>query len=92
MNGIISFNDLSSTYEITNTTNQPLLAVYAADFNISQVGNVYYRESVDPAVLMNVTAEVREKYDASFNASHMIIATWEMVPAYSDPNLVCFQK
>ncbi|XP_065664018.1 uncharacterized protein LOC100210520 isoform X3 [Hydra vulgaris] len=91
-NGIISLNGFFNESTAYSVSNVPLLAVYAADFNTSQIGNVYYRESVDPTDLMMITNILKNNsldYNSSlFNASHLVVATWDMVPSYLNPNLM----
>ncbi|XP_065683052.1 uncharacterized protein LOC100210520 isoform X2 [Hydra vulgaris] len=91
-NGIISFNDFFKESSAFTDSNVPLLAVYAADFITSQIGNVYYRESFDPIDLMMVTNILKnnslDSNNSLFNPSHLVVATWDMVPSFDNPNLM----
>ena len=62
-------------------TNKRLIAPYWADIDTRKGGDVWYRESTDPALLGNVSNEITSAFPQyhSFKASWLFIATWDSV-------------
>ncbi|KAH9505371.1 hypothetical protein Btru_058534 [Bulinus truncatus] len=89
-NGVISFFKELSDYRPENfplQENTPIIAAYWADVDISKpndTGNVWYRETRDPAALANATNEIRAYHSAykNFRAYWVFVATWDEVGFY----------
>jgi len=87
-NGVISFG---SRYNVRTPLSFPLsgnnkiIAPYWADVDTRRTGNVYYRQTTDPSLLMRTTSEIRAAYPRSLNTtiSNLLIATWDKVGYYS---------
>ena len=71
--------------------NADVIAPYWSDFDITQSGNIYFKETVDAQALKTISAEVG-KFDTrmnKFTPHWAFIATWENVQRYGDNSEVC---
>ncbi|XP_025111782.1 sushi domain-containing protein 2-like isoform X2 [Pomacea canaliculata] len=89
-NGAITFfNDLR-TYRPENfpLNNTPIIAPYWADVDVLVGGTVWYRQTVDAAILRLAENEVRNYSSAfrKFRANWAFIATWDRVGFYGAIN------
>jgi len=87
-NGIISFND---RYNARTPLPLPLsgfpmiIAPYWADVDTREIGQVFYRQTIDPSLLARATSEIRAAFPDSQNLTiqNLLIATWSRVGYYS---------
>ena len=85
-NGIISLNN---SYNHWNPTSLPIndtqfIAPYWADFDLTATGNVFYRQTRDPALLARATNEIQAAFPMSENVivTNLLIVTWDAVGYY----------
>jgi len=86
-NGVIS---LGGRYSTSTPLSFPLrgtdkiIAPYWADVDTRGTGNIYYRQTTDPDLLIRATSEIRESYPISLNLAitNIFIATWDSVGYY----------
>ena len=62
-------------------TNVQLIAPYWADFDLRTTGNIFYRQTRDPALLDRATNEIQAAFPASENVKviNLVIVTWDSV-------------
>ena len=87
-NGLLSFgqpyaNVTSATFPLPGP---PLIAPLWADVDTREVGEVFFRETNDPALIENITMTIREGLIrlGPFVPSHLFIATWSSVGYYDN--------
>ncbi|XP_073459882.1 uncharacterized protein [Aquarana catesbeiana] len=82
-NGLLSFSTPVSQYRpqsLPVAFGNPFLAIFWADVDNRLAGDIYYRESTDPALLSRATADVRTYFQAvNFSAQWVFVATWHRV-------------
>ncbi|XP_077312589.1 uncharacterized protein LOC143933542 isoform X4 [Lithobates pipiens] len=82
-NGLISFSSPISQYipqALPVAYGNPFLAIFWADVDNRVTGDIYYRESTDPALLSRATSDVRSYFHAvNFTAQWVFVATWHRV-------------
>ena len=86
-NGVISFLVQVSQYTpdaFPLADNRRLVAPFWADTDTQNGGEVYYRETVDPALLKRANSVVHRAFvgKKKFQASWLFIATWDRVAFY----------
>ncbi|XP_040182910.1 uncharacterized protein LOC120916156 [Rana temporaria] len=85
-NGLLSFSSPISEYipqALPVAFGNPFLAIFWADIDNRLAGDIYYRESTDPALLSRATSDVRTYFHAgNFTAQWVFVATWHRVPYY----------
>ncbi|XP_048368680.1 alpha-tectorin isoform X2 [Sphaerodactylus townsendi] len=86
-NGVISFNALVSQFTPESfplNDGRAFIAPFWADVHNGIRGEVYYRESSDPALLRKVSRDIRKYFKnlSSFTAVSVFVATWEEVTFY----------
>ncbi|KAL8173655.1 UNVERIFIED_CONTAM: hypothetical protein K2H54_014166 [Gekko kuhli] len=86
-NGVISFNALVSQFTPESfplNDGRAFIAPFWADVHNGIRGEVYYRESSDPALLKKVSRDIRKYFKnlVSFTAVSVFVATWEEVTFY----------
>ena len=61
------------------------IAPYWADTDLRGTGQVYYRQTKDPALLARATNDIQRAYRLSRNVivTNLVIATWDAVGYYS---------
>ena len=82
---INSDDDYNGYYYYYYSDNLPLIAPFWTDIDISNGGNISYRETMDSALLERVQNQLVSLFPAleSFHPSIMFIATWSAVAPYS---------
>ena len=82
-NGIIG---LGNSYNSFNPRSLPIndiqfIAPYWADFDLTGTGNIFYRQTRNPALLARATNEIRAAFPMSKNVIviNLLIATWDAV-------------
>ena len=87
-NGIISLN---SSYNHYIPGPIPLygprfIAPYWSDVDLTGTGNVFYRQTKDPALLARATNEIRNVFPLSQNVivTNLLIVTWDAVGYYNN--------
>ena len=85
-NGIISLNN-SFNYWIPRSlpiNYTQFIAPYWADFDLTGTGNVFYRQTRDPALLARATNEIQAAFPMSQNVivTNLLIVTWDAVGYY----------
>ena len=93
-NGIIS---LESTYNPNTPSSFPLnfryiIAPYWADVDLRGAGQVYYRQTTDPALLRRAANQIQAAFPTSQNQTirSLLIVTWDSVGYYnSNTDKVC---
>ena len=94
-NGIIS---LESTYNPNAPISFPLnfryiIAPYWADVDLRGAGQVYYRQTTDPALLHRAADQIQAAFPTSQNQTitSLLIVTWDSVGYYdSNTDKVCY--
>jgi len=86
-NGIISFNDsffFWTPQSLPLNGSHRIIAPYWADVDLTQVGQVFYRQTADPSLLARATSEIRAAFSNSQQVTikHLLIATWNGVGYY----------
>ncbi|NXG08040.1 TECTA protein, partial [Sakesphorus luctuosus] len=86
-NGVISFNTLVSQFTpevFPLADGRAFVAPFWADVHNGIRGDVYYRESTDPALLRRASKDIHKYFKdmASFSATWVFIVTWEEVTFY----------
>ncbi|CAG5134000.1 unnamed protein product, partial [Candidula unifasciata] len=86
-NGVISFVAELTTYRPSNFPLQqeiPIIAPYWADvYLVNSSGNVWFRETRDPAMLNKATQEIGTLFAIkNFRAKWVFVATWDEVGFY----------
>lgn len=66
------------------TDGRAFIAPFWADVHNGIRGEIYYRETMDPAILSRATRDVRKHFKdmAAFSATWVFIVTWEEVTFY----------
>ena len=61
------------------------IAPYWADTDLRGIGQVYYRQTNDPALLARATNDIQRAYRLSQNVivTNLVIVTWDAVGYYS---------
>ena len=61
-----------------------IIAPYWADVDTRGTGNIYYRQTTDPNLLVRATSEIRTAFPMSQNViiNHLLIVTWDEVGYY----------
>ncbi|XP_069598806.1 alpha-tectorin-like [Ranitomeya imitator] len=85
-NGVISFNKAVSKYTpnaFPLTNGETFVTPFWGDVNNRLGGTVYYRQSTDPDLLRNISADMT-KYlpDLHYKATWAFVATWDKVAYY----------
>lgn len=57
----------------------PMIAVYWADVDTTNLGLVFYRETQDGTLLDKARDEIRDVYGRTFTPTSLFIATWDKV-------------
>ena len=85
-NGIIS---LDNSYNPWRPESLPIndfqfIAPYWADFHLVRTGNVFYRQTRNPALLARATNEIRAAFPMSENVIiiNLLVVTWDAVGYY----------
>jgi len=86
-NGVISFIVQVSQYTPDSFplgNNRRLVAPFWADVNTRVAGEVFYRETSDPALLQQATEDIRSSFveHREFKATWLLIVTWYEVAFY----------
>ena len=85
-NGIISLNNSYNSWipRSLPINNYQFIAPYWADFHITGAGNVFYRQTRDPALLARATNEIQAAFPMSENVivTNLLIVTWDAVGYY----------
>ncbi|PIO32814.1 hypothetical protein AB205_0165870 [Aquarana catesbeiana] len=85
-NGLISFSSPISQYipqALPVAYGNPFLAIFWTDVDNRVTGDIYYRESTDPALLSRATSDIRTYFHAvNFTAQWVFVATWHRVTYY----------
>ncbi|EPQ01995.1 Alpha-tectorin [Myotis brandtii] len=86
-NGVVSFNVLVSQFTPESfplTDGRAFIAPFWADVHNGIRGEIYYRETMDPAILTRATKDIRKHFKdmAAFSATWVFIVTWEEVTFY----------
>ena len=94
-NGDISFNESLSDYtpeQFPLNDSVPIIAPYWADVDTRGTGNVWYRLTTDPEIILRVRNEIAVAFpqlSTSFIAQEVVVAAWDRVGYYdSQTNLV----
>ena len=86
-NGIISLGTLynSNTPNSFPISLQHIIAPYWADVDLRGTGQVYYRQTTDPALLRRAVNQIRVAFPASQNQTitNLLIVTWDSVGYYA---------
>ena len=84
-NGIISLNIPYNPYEPIPLYGPRFIAPYWSDVDLTRTGNVFYRQTKDPALLVRATIEIRDAFPLSQNVivTNLLIVTWDAVGYYS---------
>lgn len=61
------------------SSTSPMIAVYWADVDTTNLGTVYYRETQDSVLLNAVRDDIRTVYGGTFAPTTLFIATWDSV-------------
>ncbi|XP_076436246.1 sushi domain-containing protein 2-like [Babylonia areolata] len=94
-NGVITFLKELKTYRPADfpldeapLNETPLIAPYWADVDVNVGGQVYYRQTQDPAILERASKDVHMYSPAyhKFRATWVFIATWDRVGYYGATN------
>ena len=87
-NGIVSLN---SSFNIWNPNSLlvnglQFIAPYWADFDLRGTGNVFYRQTRNPALLARATNEIQAAFPMSENVTvtNLLIVTWDAVGYYAN--------
>ena len=85
-NGVISFgspfiNIPFIPHSLPLRGTNKIIAPYWADVDIRGTGQVFYRQSTDPNLLIRATSEIRAAFPTSQNMTmtNLLIATWSRV-------------
>ncbi|EGW06607.1 Alpha-tectorin [Cricetulus griseus] len=86
-NGVVSFNVLVSQFTPESfplTDGRAFIAPFWADVHNGIRGEIYYRETMDPAILRRATKDIRKYFKdmTTFSATWVFIVTWEEVTFY----------
>ena len=86
-NGIIDLNNNYNSYlpESLPINGNPFIAPYWADVDLrAMTGNVFYRQTRDPALLARATNEIRAAFPMSQGVTvySLLIVTWDSVGYY----------
>lgn len=86
-NGLLSFlTDIPQFFSIQFPLNYPVIAPLYSNVDTRGAGNVFYRETHDPALLQQASDNVRNFYpnlELDFNAASIFITTWLEVGYYN---------
>ena len=70
----------------------PLVAPFFADIDISNgVGQINYEvhtDDISDSLLSQVNSLISDHAGTEFNGRWMLVATWDQVPPYQNPNIV----
>lgn len=73
-------------------TTLPLVAPFFADIDISNgVGQINYEvhtDDISDSLLSQVNSLINDHAGTEFNGRWMLVATWDQVPPYQNPNIV----
>ena len=63
----------------------PLIAPFWDDVDITQFGNIFYRQTSDSALLQRAHDQLHElfSFSGNFTPSTLFIATWDRVAGYA---------
>ena len=84
-NGDISFTQSLSGYtpqQFPLDAGVPIIAPYWADVDTRGTGNVWYRLTTDPEIILRVRNEIAVAFpqlSTSFIAQEVVVATWDRV-------------
>ncbi|XP_075046985.1 uncharacterized protein LOC142107450 [Mixophyes fleayi] len=85
-NGLLSFRSPIGQYvpqELPVAFGNPFLALFWADINNQVAGDIYFRQSTDPALLYRATSDIRAYFHhLNFTAQWVFVATWDSVAYY----------
>ena len=93
-NGVITFQSLSATVPVAFPNGTASIAPFwtvVDQESPSATGNIFYRVTNESTLALNFTNIVRESFRGSseeFNATQMLIVTWERVKGV-DTEKVC---
>ena len=80
---------MNSPYNFYGPSSIPLygprfIAPYWSDVDLTGTGNVFYRQTKDPALLARATNEIRNVFPLSQNVivTNLLIVTWDAVGYY----------
>ncbi|XP_057245143.1 sushi, nidogen and EGF-like domain-containing protein 1, partial [Malurus melanocephalus] len=85
-NGVISFDEPLRHYSpepLPMTDGQPFVAPYWADADNVLGGDIFYRQSTEPALLAAISQDIGHYFPKSlFMATWALVATWDHVAYY----------
>ena len=86
-NGDLTFENPLGTFTpapFPYQQNATLIAAYWGDVDTTNGGDILYRQSNDPGLLLQASTEIRSVFpqQGMFNATWMFITTWENVAFY----------
>ena len=85
-NGIITLGAFYNmrTPILFPTSTRYIIAPYWADVDLRGAGQVYYRQTNDPRLLLRATNQIRAAFPTSQNQTitNLLIATWDSVGYY----------
>lgn len=91
-NGLVSF--LREVSQFTPVAfpiagDRRVVAAFWADVDNRRAGQVFYRESKDPSVLLRATADVRRHFSGfpEFTATWILISTWHKVTFFGGSDI-----
>ncbi|RXN17893.1 alpha-tectorin-like protein [Labeo rohita] len=91
-NGFITFTEQMFSYVPFLNSRRDIIAPMWTDLDNRQGGTISYREDTSSAVLVQVTAAVKQYFpNIPFTATSAFVATWDSVPYYSGGGEATFQ-
>ena len=87
-NGVISFKSLfrdDTSRPLPLTGSDQIIAPYWADVDTRGIGQIFYRQSTDPNLLVRASREIQSALSLTHNVElkSLLIATWDIVGYYS---------
>ncbi|KAI2650042.1 Alpha-tectorin [Labeo rohita] len=91
-NGFITFTEQMFSYVPFLNSRRDIIAPMWTDLDNRRGGTISYREDTSSAVLVQVTAAVKQYFpNIPFTATSAFVATWDSVPYYSGGGEATFQ-
>ncbi|XP_067934148.1 uncharacterized protein [Watersipora subatra] len=94
-NGLISLDEAYKSFTTKpfplrkSRRSAPLICPFWTDVDLTYTGDLWIRETTDPGLLQRASREVRDAYksadDTAYNATWMLVATWENVLPFIHP-------
>ena len=85
-NGVISFgssfDDEDTPLPLPLDGDDRIIAPYWADVDIRGTGNICYRQTTDPSLLIRASSEISKNFP-SVVVTYLLIVTWDSVGYYS---------